>query len=287
VRNSWNAQNGDGIDINACHNVVIYNCTVDVGDDGICLKLGKPEKSRGWEVACENIVIADCVVYRAHGGFVIGSNTDGGARNISVRNCIFNGTDIGLRFKSGRGRGGLVENISIDGIVMNNIVNDAILFDLYYINTGVGTDPGISIKKPEVPSSEKNMPIFQKFFMKNIVCQGAERAVFINSLPEKCIKEIDFKDITISAKKGVSCTNGENLHFTNVSIMANHSPIYEFNECRNITIDHSIYTEGTEVFLKAEGKQSENIQIIKTDISKAKKGIELSGDAKPDAVIQR
>jgi polygalacturonase len=104
-------KNTDGIDPAACRNVVIYNCIVDVGDDGICLKPGTIAASQKPGPACENIVVADCVVYHAHGGFVIGSESYGGARNVSVRNCIFIGTDVGLRFKSLRGRGGVIEKI--------------------------------------------------------------------------------------------------------------------------------------------------------------------------------
>ena len=105
---------------------------IDVGDDGICVKPGTIAASQKPGPACENIVVADCVVYHAHGGFVIGSESYGGARNVSVRNCVFIGTDVGLRFKSARGRGGVIEKIFIEGIQMREIVTDAILFDMYY-----------------------------------------------------------------------------------------------------------------------------------------------------------
>ena len=87
--------------------------------------------------------IADCVVYHAHGGFVIGSESYGGACNVSVRNCVFIGTDIGLRFKSPRGRGGVIEKIFIEGIRMREIATDAILFDMYYS----GGSPDVEARK--------------------------------------------------------------------------------------------------------------------------------------------
>ncbi len=114
-------QNTDGIDSRSCRNVVIYNCTVNVGDDGICLKPSTIAESQTPGPSCQNIVIADCIVYKAHGGFVIGSESYGGVCNVSVRNCLFIGTDVGLRFKSARGRGGLVEKVFIDGIQMRGI----------------------------------------------------------------------------------------------------------------------------------------------------------------------
>jgi polygalacturonase len=136
-------KNTDAIDPAACRNVLIYNCLIDVGDDGICLKPGAIAESQKPGPACENIVVADCVVYHAHGGFVIGSESYGGVRNVSVRNCVFIGTDVGLRFKSARDRGGLVENIFFEGIQMREIVTDAILFDMYYS----GGSPDVEARK--------------------------------------------------------------------------------------------------------------------------------------------
>ena len=105
INNDWWAQNGDGIDINSCDNVLVYKCTVTAGDDAICMKADDGKKK---PPVLHNVVIADCIVYNGHGGFVIGSGTNGGIKNISVKNCNFIGTDIGLRFKSARDRGGLV-----------------------------------------------------------------------------------------------------------------------------------------------------------------------------------
>ncbi|HMR19944.1 MAG TPA: glycoside hydrolase family 28 protein, partial [Sphingobacterium sp.] len=132
IRNPWYAQNGDGLDLESCRNVLVDNCTFDVGDDGICIKSGRDQAGRDRAMPTENVVIRNSVVYHAHGGFVIGSEMSGGARNIWVENCSFIGTDIGLRFKTKRGRGGVVENIYIKNINMANIPGEAILFDMYY-----------------------------------------------------------------------------------------------------------------------------------------------------------
>lgn len=132
VRNPAYAQNGDGLDLESCKNALIVNSTFDVGDDAICLKSGKDEEGRRRGVPTENVIVDNCKVFKGHGGFVVGSEMSGGVRNISVSNCLFLGTDVGLRFKSNRGRGGVVENIFIDGISMFDIVTDSFLFDLYY-----------------------------------------------------------------------------------------------------------------------------------------------------------
>ncbi len=132
ARNPWYGQNTDALDLESCRTGLVEGCTFDVGDDGICIKSGRDEEGRKRGVPTENFIIRDTKVYQAHGGFVIGSEMSGGARNLYVSNCTFMGTDVGLRFKTARGRGGVVENIFIDGVDMTDIAGEAILFDMYY-----------------------------------------------------------------------------------------------------------------------------------------------------------
>lgn len=134
IRNPWYSCNGDALDLDCCKNVLLTGSSFDCGDDAICIKSGKDKPGRDRGVPCENILIDDCVVYHGHGGFTIGSEMSGGVRNIRMTNCRFIGTDVGLRFKSARGRGGIVENIWIDGLYMKDIVGDAISFSLYYMD---------------------------------------------------------------------------------------------------------------------------------------------------------
>jgi polygalacturonase len=282
IQNDWNAQNGDGIDIGSSHTVVIYHCEVDAGDDAICLKPGTVEKERNWTAACENIVIADCVVYHGHGGFVIGSETYGGTRNVSVRNCTFIGTDVGLRFKSSRNRGGLTENIYVDGIYMKDIVHEAILFDMYYEDD----KPAAGEPRTSALVTDRT-PRMQKFFLKNIVCNGAGQAIFIQGLPEQYARDIELKDITISATKGISCIDAERLQLNNVHVISEQGPVYSIENARSITIDHPRYTDSVALFMKVEGKMSENIELIGADLSKAHMSIELDQDVSLNAVIQK
>lgn len=135
VRNPWYSQNGDGIDVESCKNVLIYNCKFDVGDDALCMKAGRDKEGRDRGIPTENVVIRDCIVYHGHGGFTIGSEMSGGVRNIKISNCNFIGTDIGLRFKSTRGRGGIVENIWIEDIYMKDIPTDALSFNMFSLNS--------------------------------------------------------------------------------------------------------------------------------------------------------
>lgn len=281
----WWAQNTDGIDPTSCRNVLIYGCMVDVGDDGICLKPGTIANSQKPGPACENIVIADCIVYHAHGGFVIGSETYGGVNNVSVRNCIFMGTDVGIRFKSVRGRGGLVENVFIDGIQMRNIANEAILFDMYY---GGGAPEVEALKDRDVRQLEAindRTPQFQNFIVKNIVCKGAERAALINGLPEMPIKNIVLTNVSIESKKGVLCVDADGIELNNSRIVPQISPVISIDNGKNVTIRGGLFPTASEVFLKVDGEGSERIRIVDVDVAKVK--IELGKNVKPDAVIRQ
>ena len=206
------AQNGDGIDISASKNVIIYNTKVNAGDDGICMKSsGEPKNG---EANLQNIIIAECTVYEGHGGFVIGSNTDGGMKNIFVSNCLFDGTDIGIRVKSNSGRGGDVSKIYIQNIEMKNIVEEAISFDTFYADAPAGS----SKESQDAQFTGDKVPYFHDFYISNINCESAETAFSFTGLPNKLIENLYFKNVNIKAKHDVVGKNAANLVFENVKI---------------------------------------------------------------------
>lgn len=203
IRNPSFAQNGDALDLESCKNALVVNSTFDAGDDCICIKSGKDEEGRKRAIPCENVVVANCTVYAGHGGFVVGSEMSGGVKNILVRDCQFLGTDVGLRFKSTRGRGGVVENIFINGISMYNIEEDAITFDLYYGGKSVTDDmDGIEQQSGKaLITPDETTPCFRDIHIENIICRGARRALYFNGLPEQPITNIDLRNIYISANE--------------------------------------------------------------------------------------
>ena len=164
VRCPWNAQNGDGIDIGNCRNVLIVNNVIDVGDDGICMKGGAGEQGLGYG-PCENILIEDNTVFHAHGGFVIGSEFSGGMYNIVVRNNTFSGTDTGLRFKSAPERGGKTGNIWISDIYMSDIQGEAVVFETAYADRPIGHDDAVA------PESQAFLPDFCDIHIARITCR--------------------------------------------------------------------------------------------------------------------
>ena len=220
VRNPSFAQNGDALDLESCKNALIINSRFDAGDDGICIKSGKDADGRRRGIPCENVVVKGCTVFAGHGGFVVGSEMSGGVKNILVDQCQFLGTDVGLRFKSTRGRGGIVENIYIKNISMTDIKTDAITFNMYYGGKSVaemladGDNPDNVTKMPV----NEETPIFRNIDIKNIICNGAGRAMEFNGLPEMPIDGISLKDITILAKKDAVFINCQNITKKNVNI---------------------------------------------------------------------
>ena len=212
IFNEYWAQNGDGIDISACKNVLIYKCNVSAGDDGICMKSSGSTKPG--EARLENVVIAGCHVYHAHGGFVIGSNTDGGMNNIYVKDCDFVGTDVGIRVKSNSGRGGMVHNIFIKDIFMTGIVDEAVLFDTYYEDVTAGKNA-----KDVKTTIRDKIPQFEDFFISNVYCRGAKTAISITGLPEMPVKKINFENVTISASQGFLQKDAKDINFKNVRLI--------------------------------------------------------------------
>ncbi len=172
VRCPWNAQNGDAIDIGQCKRVLIVNNVIDAGDDGICMKGGVGQTARDYG-PCEDILIQDNTVYHAHGGFVIGSDCSGGMKNIVVRKNTFSGTDTGLRFKSSVGRGGKTEGIFISDIFMNDIKDEAIVFETTYFDNHVGADTS----QKDQPKENLFLPDFGDIHISHVICRGAKTGI--------------------------------------------------------------------------------------------------------------
>jgi hypothetical protein len=274
VKNPWYAQNGDGIDVESCKNVLIENSTFDVGDDGICIKSGRDEAGRKRGVPTENVIIRHNTVYHAHGGFVIGSEMSGGARNIWVSDCSFIGTDIGLRFKTTRGRGGMVENIYVDGISMIDIPAEAILFDMYYAAQDpvpLAGEKREAVKAVVVPVTEAT-PQFRNFYIKNVVVNGAAKAIFLRGLPEMNIKGIHLENITIQADKGIECIEASDISFKNVNIISkNNNPVVKLHNSANVNFNQLQFKPGSELLFNITGEKTNAISVSGTDVSKAAK----------------
>ena len=212
IRNPSYSQNGDGMDIESCKNGLVENCRLDVGDDAICIKSGKDESGRKRGVPTQNITVRNCIVYHGHGGFTVGSEMSGGVKDILVQGCTFMGTDVGLRFKSNRGRGGIVENIHIEDINMVNIPGEALLFDLYYMTSASDKNQ----KKPV----DITTPQFKDIYIRNILCQGAGRAVLLQGLPEMPLSNVQLTNVLMNTTTGLFSDYVQGLILDHVDIRA-------------------------------------------------------------------
>ena len=245
VSNPWYSQNGDALDLESCNKALIVNCSFDAGDDAICLNSGQDKEGRHRGEPCQNVIVKDNVVLHGHGGFVVGSEMSGGVRNIYVDNCTFLGTDVGLRFKSKRGRGGLVENIYISNINMIGIPAEAILFDLFYGGQSPTevTAEDTKDKAPVVPPVTEETPAFRNIYISNIACKGSGRAIFFNGLPEMPIQNINIDNIIVTdAKEGIVLSQADGVKINNVTIRTTKpSPTVNMKNVQNVTINGKSY----------------------------------------------
>ena len=216
VRNPHYSANGDGIDIDACDGVVLLDSSFDVGDDAICIKSGKDEDGRRHGKACRNLIISGCTVYHGHGGFVVGSEMSGGVENILVTDCRFIGTDVGLRFKSTRGRGGLVKDIWCRNILMKDIVTYGVIFNLYY--AGVAATELKEGAQADIQPIDETTPEFRDMYFSGLTCSGAQQAIYINGLPELPVSGIHFSGSTFTALKGVELNYSKDITFDGVTV---------------------------------------------------------------------
>ena len=265
------AQNGDGLDVESCKNVLVVNSMFDVGDDGICIKSGKDEEGRKRGRATENVIVDNCKVFQGHGGFVVGSEMSGSVRNISVSNCEFLGTDVGLRFKSNRGRGGIVENIYVKNIYMLNIVTDSFLFDLYY--GGKSSSESLSDKTSEardrnlIPVTEET-PCFRNIYVKNLVSKNARRAMYFNGLPEMNISNINLENAVITSKFGAELIESDGIRFNNVTVMPTEGAAFILKNVKNFSAKDLKYPTGLKQPFEINGVKTKNIILPVTSENK-------------------
>jgi len=235
----------------------------------------------------ENIVIRHVRgLTSSTGGVVFGSEMSGGVRNLHVSNCTFLGTDVGLRFKSNRGRGGVVQNIYISDIEMINIPTQAISFDLYYGGKSASEAMEEGDKKAEQPvqAVSEETPQFRDIFIRNINCKGAWQAIFLQGLPEMNLDNIQLENISMEATNGLICIDANHIRIKNLTLVTKKMPVADLKNCRNISIDGLKTISGTLPLFHVSGAKSENISLKNTGISNAEKDISLEKEV-PSAAV--
>ncbi len=256
--------NTDGINPESCRNVHIANSHISVGDDCITIKSGKDRSGRKVDVPAENYTITNCTMLKGHGGVVIGSEMSGGVKNIVISNCIFDGTDRGIRLKTARGRGGVVENIRVSNIVMRNIRDQAIVLDMRYA------------KSEEEPVSERT-PQFKNIFISNMA-GSTNRVARIAGLEEMPVENISFANINMEANSGILVEYAKKVNLTNIQIDVKNTASVEARNVEFLDIQklQNYIQHADQPFILLENAQQVNIQ--NNFPARANKFIELIGD---------
>ncbi|RYF85847.1 MAG: glycoside hydrolase family 28 protein, partial [Chitinophagaceae bacterium] len=215
--------NTDGINAESCRYVHVSNCHISVGDDCITIKSGKDLPGRTKNIPAENYTITNCTMLNGHGGVVIGSEMSGGVKKIVITNCVFDGTDRGIRIKTTRGRGGVVEDIRVDNIVMKNIKQQAIVLDMQYT------------RAPAEPVSERT-PQFRNIRLSNITAY-TKQAMYINGLDEMAVQEISLNDVVFEAETGITIRNAKDIELKNVRVNTKTGSALTIEKSQRVDID--------------------------------------------------
>ena len=286
VRNPWYSQNGDGIDIESCKNSIIHDCSFDVGDDAICIKSGKDKDGRDRKMPNENLIVKNCTVFHGHGGVTVGSEMSGGVRNLHVSNCTFIGTDVGLRFKSNRGRGGVVENIYISDIEMMNIPTQAISFNLYYSGRSASEDldAGVEGQAPALLPVTEETPQFKNISIRNVNCKGALLGIQLQGLPEMNLENVVLENIRMEADQGLVCSDATGVRIKNLTLITKKTPVLDFNNSRNVVVD-GLYTQsGVFPLIQVSGQATSNTVLMNLDLTNPEKQILIGKEVPKNAV---
>lgn len=287
--NNPHSPNTDGINPESCKYVHISNCHISVGDDCITIKSGRDIPGRTKAAAAENYTITNCTMLAGHGGVVIGSEMSGSVRKITISNCIFDGTDRGIRIKTTRGRGGVVEEIRVDNIIMKNIRQQAVVLDMMYS------------KMPPEPVSERT-PQFRNIHLSNITAQTNE-AIYINGLEEMPVEDITLNDIQFDAQKGANIKEANNIEFHNVrittkdgsSIIAENikglvldnvktlnpiasKPTIDLKNVQDVFVYNSFVDKQTPVYLHVSGSKTKNVVLKNNNFLYAQKPLAKEDD---------
>ena len=258
IQNPSDSPNTDGINPESCCNVRISNCSVDVGDDCITLKSGTENDPLQKQFPCENITITNCTLLNGHGGVVIGSEMSGGVRNVTVSNCVFNGTDRGVRIKSRRKRGGAVSNLMFSNLFMTDVYSPFTV-NLFYRCGTDRTNQELFTFDP-MPLAE-DTPIVEDISISNVVVRNAKvAAMYIIGLPERPIRHLRVDGFSVETVidpdvcteavmlpekeklqgRGIRLDNVADSEFTNIRItVANGDPLTVAN-VTNVTFNGKV-----------------------------------------------
>jgi Glycosyl hydrolases family 28 len=211
--------NTDAVDPDSCRNVRISNGFFDVGDDCIVIKSGYNEDGRRVGIPCEDVLVSNCTFGHGHGGVVIGSEMSGSVRNVTVANCIFDGTQRGLRVKTSVGRGGVIENFRASNLVMRNITDAA-----FSVTAAYDREAKESTGKP----APETIPIMRRIHWSDIIVAGVNKIADISSLQESPLEDFSLRNIQVTAaRSGIRCSHAKGVVLDGLNLEVASGPAVE------------------------------------------------------------
>jgi polygalacturonase len=230
IVDSFPGNSTGNIYIDSSRYVRISNCYINSGDDGIVIKSGKDADGLRVNRPAENITITNCTVHRAHGGVAIGSETSGGVRNVVASNITCQGTQIGIRLKSRRGRGGTIEDIRFDNWTMEDVGQAISINNYYQFNAEKGTE---NVPEPVTPGT----PRFRNIAMSNITINRARVAINLEGLPEMPIEGVRISDVIANSRLGMKAYNTAGLELYNVQVNAEQGPAFQVKDSKDLELN--------------------------------------------------
>lgn len=293
----------DGIVIDSSRFVKLANDYIDTGDDGIVIKSGKDADGLRVNRPTADVTITNCTVHHAHGAVTIGSETSGGVRNLVASNITAVDTQNGIRIKSARGRGGVVEDLRFDNWTMEN-VGEAITITNYYMMEG-------ETQTSREPVSIRT-PVFRNIAISNVTVNGAKVLIDVQGLPEMPIANVHINDVIGTGKAGLIDDYSDGLELHNVQLNTANGPAFQAANSTNLELDRvstrkphaatpvirldntpaaivreSKAFEGTDIFLSAGPGELEGLQLEGNLLKNARVGQEEKANPDKDKLPEQ
>ena len=236
----------DGVNTDSSSNILVENCDIDCNDDNLCVKSGKDADGLRVGRPAERIVYRDCITRSGSGLFTLGSETSGGMRDIEVYNLVAKGTSTGIRFKSAKVRGGLIENIRFHSIQMENVKNpfrfDLNWFPAYSYPTIPGDIPEREITDrwrlltQRVEPPETGIPEFRNISLSGISVKNGNVGISCIAYEEKPMHNVVWENVRIEAQKPGKLINASDWTMKNVVLITPDGKNLELENCSGIEL---------------------------------------------------
>ncbi|KAF9615056.1 hypothetical protein IFM89_021627 [Coptis chinensis] len=181
----FGAPNTDGIDPDSCENMVIEDCYISVGDDGIAIKSGWDQYGIAYGQPSTNILVRNLVVQSmVSAGISIGSEMSGGISNVRVENVIVWNSRRGMRIKTAPGRGGYIRHITYENVTFDNVRVGIVIKTNYNEHADDGYD-------------RKAFPILGNISFIGIHGQGVRVPVRLHGSDDIPLRNLTFRDMSV------------------------------------------------------------------------------------------